>query len=123
MPLSAQSQIRMGFALASSLSEEQKKKFIEIVFSELAKGGGTFEAESFSAATDLPRRDVNRVLAAFSSTIALLTQRPASVSEFVELARGKLFNTADEATARAVAETIIARRSELGSKLNKGLEG
>jgi hypothetical protein len=68
---------------------------------------------------NLSQRDRGRLTATLSMTIGLLTETDASAEEFVEAARGKIFDPAHEGIALALAAAIVSRRPGLNDSLGR----
>lgn len=113
-PDRAKTSARQGFQIINSLSETDRAKAIELMFSSLERGGGSIDIERLSNEIPrLTRRDAGHVMAALSFSFAFLTQNEVTPAEFVEAGRGNLFDAGDELTASAIADIVISRRATL----------
>ncbi len=110
---------RQGFAIAGALSETQKAKAVDFVLDRFRKGGGQFDSGDLPAEIDLPQRDRVRLTAALSIAIGLLTDTEVSAAEFVDVARGKLFDPVHEGSTQAIATAIIAQRQGLNESVGR----
>jgi hypothetical protein len=111
---------RQGFAIAGALSETQKAKAVDFVLDQFRKGGGQFDSSGdLPAEVDLPRTDRVRLTAALSITIGLLTDTEVSAAEFVDVARGKLFDPVNEESTHAIATAIVDQRHGLSESLSR----
>jgi len=113
-PDRAKASARQGFQIINGLSETDRAKAIEVMFSSLERGGGSIDIERLSnEIPSLTRRDAGRVLTALSFSFALLTQSEVTPTEFIEAGRENLFDAGGEITASAIADVVINRRATL----------
>jgi hypothetical protein len=113
-PDRAKAAARQGFEIANGLSETDRAKALELMFSSFARGGGSIDTELLAnEIPSLTRRDAGRVMTALSLSFALLTQNAVTAAEFVQAGSGNLFDTACNPTASAVADIVISRRPTL----------
>jgi hypothetical protein len=113
---------RQGFEILRGLSEADRSKAVELMFSSLEKGGsGGLDTELL--AKEIPsltrRGDAGRAVTALSIAVALLTQHEVSSAEFVEAGTGKIFDANGEATASSIANVVIARRATLARAMER----
>ena len=73
-PDRAKAAARQGFEIVNGLSETDRAKALELVFSSFAGGGGNIDTELLSnEVPSLTRRDAGRVVTALSISFAVLT--------------------------------------------------
>jgi hypothetical protein len=113
-PDRAKAAARQGFEIVNGLSETDRAKAIELMFSSFELGGGSIDTELLSnEILSLTRRDAGRVMTALSFSFALLTQNAVTAAEFVQAGSGNIFDTRCEPTASAIADIVISRRATL----------
>ncbi len=112
VPESLQRTARKGFAVASSISPEERKTFLDLLNRTMVSGAATVDLDVLSGITDLTSRDAGSVLSAFSVLVGLLGRGKFGVEELVQGARDVLFAVDDEPVVRAVAASIAEGRGE-----------
>jgi hypothetical protein len=113
---------RQGFEILRGLSEADRTKAVELMFSSFEKGGGG-SVDTELLAKEIPsltrRGDAGRTMTALSIAFALVTQNEVSSAEFVQAGTGKLFDANSEATASSIANVVIARRATLARAMER----
>jgi hypothetical protein len=113
-PDRAKAAAHQGFEIINDLSETDRVKAVDLMFSAFEQGRGSIDTELLSnGIPSLPRRDAGRVMTALSFSFALLTQNAVTAAEFVQAGSGNIFDTACEPTALAIADIVISRRAAL----------
>jgi hypothetical protein len=113
---------RQGFEILRGLSEADRAKAVELMFSSFEKGSSG-SADTELLAKEIPnltgRGDAGRVMTALSIAFALVTQNEVSSAEFVQAGSGKIFDADSEATASSIANVVIARRATLARAMER----
>ena len=118
MPERAKLAARQGFEVVHGLSDVDRQRAAELMLASLEKGSAGFDTEPLSnIIPTLTRRDAGRLATALSISLALLTQNLVSAGEFVQAARGSIFEPASEAAAHAIAELVISQRERLAKAM------
>jgi hypothetical protein len=111
---------RQGFEIINGLSETDRAKAVELMFSSFERGGGSIDTELLSnEIPSLTRRDAGRVMTALSFSFALLTENAVTAAEFVRAGSGKIFDTGYEPTAAGIADIVINRRAALDKAITR----
>jgi hypothetical protein len=108
-----------GFAAASTLSKETLNLVLNSVIEDIKRGTRNVDGAALKPLTNLSERESNQLASVFSLVIGLLSESEATPEDFVSAAKGKLFHSEHETTALAVAVSICASRSAIGSAIER----
>jgi hypothetical protein len=118
IPERAKLAARQGFEVVHGLSDVDRQRAVDEMLTSLEKGSPAFDTEPLSnIIPTLTRRDAGRLATALSISLALLTQNSVSAGEFVQAARGTIFEPASEAAAHAIADLVISQREKLAKAM------
>ncbi|EIM26012.1 HCaRG protein [Microvirga lotononidis] len=119
IPAGALKAVRRGFAIASSLSPQQREQFYSDLFEALESGVSFVDLKVVAEAADLTRSQAADLVSAVSSVIGLISETEVTAEEFVEVARGRLFDEEQTDLVTALARAVTDRRSPLSSSLER----
>jgi hypothetical protein len=118
MPERVKLAARQGFEVALGLSDVDRQRAIDLMVASVARSSAGFDTEPLAIAiTHLTPSDAGRLATALSIVIALLTENVASTAEFIQAARGHLFEPSSELAAHTVADLIISQRAEVTASM------
>jgi hypothetical protein len=118
MPERAKLAARQGFEVVHGLADVDRQRAVDLMLGSLEKGSAAFDTEPLSnIIPTLTRRDAGRLATALSISLALLTQNLVSAGEFVQAARGTIFEPTSEEAAHAIADFVISQRERLAKAM------
>lgn len=119
MPEALQKRVRSGFAVASSLSEEQLRTGVSTFTKTLDRGSSTFDPEPLEKMLGTSKRDTGSLVTAISVVVGLLTQIRVDSDAFVRAFSGKLFEQKDTPAFATVADVVNQDRDRLDKSIER----
>ena len=113
IPASALSRIRRGFAVASGMSPDMRKRFVEEILKKVGKGDNAIDIGSIAKGVNLPEREAAGLATAVITIVGMLSECKEFVDEFLEAAKGKLFDERDRDSALLIANLVGSQRTFL----------
>ena len=94
------------------LTDAARSKVLDAVVQRFGQQDD-LEGEQIARDVNIPERDANLLLTAFTITVALLTHTRTSAAAFIEAGRDNIFDQSSESIALSIANLIIPQRQEL----------
>jgi hypothetical protein len=112
--------MKRAFTIAGRLSPDHQKEFIEYILSKVSNEENTIDLEPIGKKVGFSEREASSLAAAVISMVGLLSETKSSAEEFLEAARGKLYEEADRPAATFITNAVAARRKQLEASLERG---
>src|SRR5690349_17546437 len=109
MPDRVREDVRVGFALATSLPSETLMSIVDVFLQGFQKGGAFVDLVPLAEIAAKPRSEVVDLVAAISVLLGLISKGPISETDIAALQGENLFREQDAATVSAIAKRIAAR--------------
>ena len=106
LPDTAKRRTREGFAVAAALTPEARQRTLAHV-EEAIQSGGMIDSRSLGEALKLTPKDVGALVTSVTALVGLLSDGDVSEQDFLDQARGALFNETDEATVAILVKSCM----------------
>jgi hypothetical protein len=118
IPEEVRPHIRMGFRLLSQAGEEKRREFIQSVLSKMLRRE-SLDSKQAADILGVTPQIIGDVLAAVSIPVGATMDISVKEDEFLEFARGKLFDDSDAEVAREVTETVMRQKEQIRGALDE----
>lgn len=118
IPEEVRPHIRMGFRVLAQAGEGKRREFIGSVLTKMLKRE-TMDSKEAASLLGVAPQMIGDVLAAVSIPVGATMDLSVKEDEFIEVARGKLFDEAHVDVAREVAQTVIRQKEEIRGALDE----
>jgi hypothetical protein len=113
IPSSTQERVRKGFGVGAKLSEDLRNKFITTFRNAFESGAAAVDLEQFAEEAQITPSESSSLVAALSIVAGAFAQCTATPEEFIQNAKGKLFEPSNEGAALEIARSVTSQRTQL----------